>query len=169
MLLRFICLACTLGLISSGTDPAKPQWIVYPTGIGAMKIGMTRKQLSTVLHESIKGPDSSDDKACYYTEARSYPGVSLMILNGHLGRIDLSEPGTATVEGIQVGNPEARVIAAYGHRVKIAPEAYDSANHTLTLHSADGRTGIRFVTDQKKVRLIYAGRADAIEYIEGCE
>lgn len=169
MLLRFICLTCALGLISSGTAPAKPRWIVYPTGIGAMKIGMTRKQLSTVLHESIKGPDTSDDKACYYTEVSSYPGVGLMILNGRLARIDLNEPGTATEEGIQVGDSEAHIRAVYGHRVKIVPDAYESANHTLTLHSADGRTGIRFVIDQQKVRQFYAGRSDAIEYIEGCE
>jgi hypothetical protein len=76
----------------------------------------------------------------------------------------------ATAEGIRVGDTEARVKQVYGSRLKVEPNAYSgSADPVLTMRSADGRYGIRFITKKRKVRLIYAGRWQSIQYIEGCE
>ena len=37
------------------------------------------------------------------------------------------------------------------------------------LHSSDGKLGIRFETDRDIVTMFYAGRSDAIQFIEGCQ
>jgi hypothetical protein len=134
-----------------------------------MKIGMTRKQLSTAVQEHLAGPGLGDTADCYYTEAKTYPGVALMILQGKLARIDVAATGTTTEERIGVGDSERHVLAVYGTRGRVTPNAYDSTDDIVTVLSADKKTGFKFVMDEKKVRLIYAGRADALEFIEGCE
>jgi hypothetical protein len=93
-----------------------------------------------------------------------------MILDGRVGRVDIDNRDMQTAEAVHNGDSEADAIKAYGKRLKIAPSAYmGPEGHYLTLHSADGRYGIRFETDGGRITRYYAGTAEAIEYIEGCE
>jgi hypothetical protein len=107
---------------------------------------------------------------CYSVDSPKHPGVSFMLENAHITRVDVDGSAMATAEGIRVGDTEARVKQVYGSRLKVEPNAYSgSADPVLTMRSADGRYGIRFITKKRKVRLIYAGRWQSIQYIEGCE
>ncbi|MFP5237269.1 MAG: hypothetical protein ACLGSD_15330 [Acidobacteriota bacterium] len=93
-----------------------------------------------------------------------------MILNGRVARVDVDDKTTHTVEGIRNGDSEPHALKVYGKRMKVTPSAYSgNEGHFLTVHSADGRYGIRFETDSGKIIRYYAGTAEAIQYIEGCE
>jgi hypothetical protein len=59
-------------------------------------------------------------------------------------------------------------LKAYGHRLEITPR-HDVEGHYLTLRSADERYGIKFETEKGKIEAFYAGRAEAIQYVDGCE
>jgi hypothetical protein len=93
-----------------------------------------------------------------------------MIEDGSLVRVDVNKPGVATTQGIQVGDTEAHVKRVYGASLEIEPSQYfgDEGGHYLTLQTPDRRYGIRFETEKGKVATFYAGKYEAVEYVEGC-
>lgn len=144
-------------------------WIIRFDGTGPIKIGMSLSQLSAVLHERFLMPEEKDEQACFYVNPAKHPGISIMIEDGHVTRIDVERRGIATAEGIRVGDSEARAVQVYGQKLKVEPHAYTGPlGHYLTVRSSDGRYGIRFETDGNKVVSFYAGQQQAISYIEGC-
>jgi len=143
-------------------------WMVRPDGVGPVKIGMTLAQVNAALHQKLE-KDTQDEDGCFYVSPNGHGPISFMIAGGRIVRIDVSEPGVPTSEGIQVGDSEARARQVYGARMKITKHAYIDTGHYLTVRSSDGRHGIRFETDNGKITMFYAGRYDAIQYIEGCE
>lgn len=113
----------------------------------------------------------AEEEACYYTSAPGLPeGVGLMILDGRLARIDVFKPGILTVSGAHVGMSESALKQLYGAKIAQTPHAYTGPEgHYLTLTSSNGAFGIRFETDGKVVTGYYAGTAESIQYIEGCQ
>jgi len=151
---------------------AADKWDVRPNGIGPVKVGMKLSELKTGLRlsYSIEMAEDSDQSTCFYADLRGRPGIALMILNGRVARVDVDNQLTQTVEGIHNGDLEAHAMMVYGKRMKVAPSAYAAAEgHYLTVRSPDGRNGIRFETQNGKIVRYYAGRLDAISFIEGCE
>lgn len=167
---RTLKLLGILGVAAICTSQASRPWVVRQDGIGPVKIGMNLVQLNTVLHEKFTPPKDKDEQDCYIDGPAAHPQVSFMILKGRLARIEVDRPGVSTEAGIQVGDSEERAKQAYGSSLKVKPHAYTGPQgHYLTIRSADGRYGIRFETDNGKITTFYAGRFDAIQYIEGCE
>jgi hypothetical protein len=131
---------------------------------------MNLAQLNTALHEKFTMPESKDEQDCFHVGAAAHPRVSFMIVNRRLARIEVDGAGVPTASGIRVGDSEERAKQVYGSRLKVKPHAYTGREgHYLTIRSADGRYGIRFETDNGKITTFYAGRFDAVQYIEGCE
>jgi hypothetical protein len=167
---RTLKLLGILAVAAICTSQASRSWVLRQDGIGPVKIGMNLIQLNTVLHEKLTPPKDKDEQDCYIDGPGAHPQVSFMILNGRLARIEVDQPGVSTEAGIQVGDSEERAKQVYGSSVKVKPHAYTGPQgHYLTIRSADGRYGIRFETDNGKITTFYAGRFDAIQYIEGCE
>jgi hypothetical protein len=168
---RRLTMLFALALVTVVTTLADDSWVVREDGAGPVKIGMSLSQLNVLLHEKFVMPVEKDDRACFYESPQKQPKLAFMMLEGRLGRIEVSEPGVRTSMGIQVGDLEKHALQVYGSRLKIKPHAYtgDEGGHYLTAKSSDGRYGIRFETDGKKITMYYAGRFDAIQYIEGCE
>ena len=92
-----------------------------------------------------------------------------MMLEGRLGRIEVKEPGIKTASGIQVADSEVKAQKAYGARRKVEPHKDIDNGHSLTVRTSDGRRGIRFETEDGKITSYYAGRYDAIQFVEGCQ
>jgi hypothetical protein len=129
---------------------------------------MTFDQLSATLHKKLSEEESGSDN-CFYAHASGHDHMSFMIIDGRLVRVDVEAPGVQTATGIQVGDSEAHVRAVYGSRVKVTAHTYVDTGRYLTVRSADGRYGVRFITDKGKITLFYAGTYEAIQYVEGCE
>lgn len=166
-----LSILAVLVLLPVGATMADDSWVVREDGAGPVRVGMNLAQLNAVLHEKFAVPTAKDEQSCFYESPQKQPKVALMILSGKLARMDVSEPGVQTSMGIQVGDSEAHALQIYGRKLKVEPHAYtsDEGGHYLTARSSDGRFGIRFETDGKKIITYYAGRFDAIQYIEGCE
>jgi len=171
MILRKIAALAVLAIASTGTSSiAGDAWVIRMDGIGPVKIGMTLPELENVLHEKFRMPENKDDQGCFYVNPAKHPHVAFMIEDAHLVRIDVDGPGVPTAEGIQVGDSEAHVLKVYGPKMKVEPSAYTGPEgHYLTVRSSSSRYGIRFETDKGKIQAFYAGRFDAIQYIEGCD
>jgi hypothetical protein len=165
---RRLILLLALTILSAGSSFADEEWTVRDDGIGPVKIGMTLSQLNTTLGETFAVPPNREDQACFSVSPAKHASVSFLIEQNLFARIDVDEPGTSTSEGVQVGDSEAQALKAYGRRLEITPR-HDTEGHYLTVRSADGRYGIKFETEKGKIEAFYAGRAEAIQYVDGCE
>jgi hypothetical protein len=152
-----------------GTAFATKAWMIGEDGVGPARIGMTLAHLSAALHEKLIEEEPGGSENCFYVHAPGHNDPSFMIIDGRLVRVDIGAPGISTSSGIQVGDSEAKVRESYGPRVKVTAHTYVDTGNYLTVRSADGRYGVRFVTDKGKITEIYAGTYEAIQYVEGCE
>ena len=149
---------------AAGTD-----WLVRPEGVGPIKIGMTPRELSSVLQQSIQVPTSGDEKDCFYFEPKDHPGLSVMILHKRVGRVDIANSQFSTAEGVRIGDSEEHARKVYGSGLKVEPHHYDAPEgHYLTILSAQHRLGVRFETYNGKITSYYAGTSEAISLVEGC-
>ena len=170
MILSKLRLLVALVVTSANAVAASGTWVLRADGIGPVKIGMSLSQMNAVLNETFSKPERKDDQGCFYVDATYHPHIHFMIENGRLVRVDIDGKGISTAKGIRVGDSEIRVLQVYDHSLKVEPNAYTGPEgHYLTMRSKSGRYGIRFETENGKVEMFYAGRFDAIQYIEGCE
>ena len=170
MNLRYVFVACLLCITSLGSGAASDTWVVHFNSTGPIKIGMSLSQLNAALHEEFSMPEDEDGKACFYAEPTKRHGIAIMVEEGYVTRVDVSQPGISTAQGIRIGDSEARAKQVYGDKLKVKPHAYDGPEgHYLTVLSSNGLYGIRFETDGKKISSFYAGKTAAIAYIEGCQ
>jgi hypothetical protein len=167
------CLIVALVVANIVTVHADDAWVIREDGVGPAKVGMTLPQLNAVLGEkftkpSEKGEEGEGGDACFYVNPAKHPHVSFMIENGRFARVDTDAPGIHTIEGVQVGDAESKVLRVYGAGVKVEPHKYNDDGHYLTIRSRDGRYGMRFETDKGKITTFYGGRFEAVQYVEGC-
>jgi hypothetical protein len=74
------------------------------------------------------------------------------------------------MQGARIGMSEKCLKKLYGAKLTAQAHAYTgSEGHYLTLASADNGYGFRFETDGKTVTGYYAGTAESIRHIEGCQ
>jgi hypothetical protein len=145
-------------------------WVLREDGIGPVNVGMTVAQLNAILGANFSMPKGKEDQSCFYLEPKAHPQVAFMMIDGRLARIDVNRAGVPTESGIQVGETEAKTLKVYGPGLKVDPHAYTAPDgHYLTIRSKEGQLGLRFETYKGRIEMFYAGQADAIQYIEGCE
>ena len=138
------------------------------TSYGAVRIGMTREALAAALGGPLQEDDMREE-GCSYVSERGSPGVACMLLDGRLARIDVF--GSSRVRafaGGGIGTSKAELQTLY-RAIKVEPHFYDDTGFYLTSLSKDGRYGIRFEIEDGRVSSYYAGLAEAIQYVEGCE
>lgn len=159
-----------LGLLSVTAVAAdKPAKLAFDS-FGAVRVGMTPVQMQAALGGPFKKDFPDDTERCRYMRpAAGTEQVSFMMIDDRLARIDVMDPGISTVAGIHIGSLKSDVLAAYPQGVSVEPHAYTTPDgEYLTVYSPDHHHGIRFETDHDRVVSFYAGKADAIHYIEGC-
>jgi hypothetical protein len=160
--------ACVLAaaIAAPGADSAN-SWTVRPDGIGPVHIGMSLSELNRTLHTSFSKP-SDPEQSCTYEKVPNHPGIRLMLLDGHVARVDVDNATTRTTEGIHNGDSEAHAQQVYNKKLAVTPHKYEPTGHYLTELTPDGKYGIRFETKNGKIVRYYAGAASAIELVEGC-
>jgi hypothetical protein len=152
----------------SAGSPA-PQ-TVDARGVGPVRIGMTVRELGTAVGESLQ-PKYDINETCGYVRPKALPqGLSVMIVQDSVARVDIVEPGILTSEGAGVGDPESRVLALYGSRAKVQPHKYTGPTGHYVIVETPGDTLHRvvFETDGQIVTLYRAGRRPAVDFVEGC-
>jgi hypothetical protein len=158
----------TMASSAMATDPSRVGFTFYRKA----RIGMSEAELSRAFKAKLIHIDPVvEEEGCYYGSFPSLPkGVGLMILDGRLERIDVFKAGILTISGAGVGMSERGLKHLYGAELAEQPHAYAGPEgHYLTLASADRKYGIRFETNGERVTGYYAGTAESIQYIEGCQ
>jgi len=164
-------LAALAALLTTAASPA-PSWPLTPSGWGPARIGMTRVQVSKMLHVELEGDFFANEGSCQELVAAdgSLPGLFFMFEGDKLTRITATEPSAVTTpRGMHVGSTGGEVRKAYGDGLKAEPHHYEDAPaEYLTFWVRPDRSGVRFETDMHgKVESIHAGTS-SIQYVEGC-
>ena len=163
-----LALITPLLLVSTPTDRSPLTF----KGLGEIRIGMTIGQLKArdfASDSMYEGQSRDEYDACHYMfNGRDYPGVSLMINDGRLARIDIDKgrdiapaksngiskptpvPTWQSYSGAKIGMSEKEIKAIYGHWLKISGHPYlGEAGSYLRLDSSDGKYAMIFETAAK--------------------
>jgi hypothetical protein len=158
-----ICLAMVPTRVLAGDHSQREQFASYE----AVRIGMDRQTLQEVLGGRLED-DPEQEAECRYVFRPGHDGVGYMLIDGKVARIDVFEPSTVEAfSGGRVGISQAAMLHRYPG-IQVTTHFYDESGVYLTLLSKDKQYGIRFEVIDGKVARYYAGRADVIEYVEGC-
>lgn len=139
---------------------------VTPDGVGKVRVGariaQAERLLGTRYQQQLEG--------CGYIptlDAR----ISLLVGRGTVARVDVRGPGFPTESGVEVGDTESAVLAAYRGRIKRQRAVYDPGGSFL-IHTPKGagqkRRRTIFETDGRQVTAIRAGRLPEVALVEGC-
>ena len=151
-------------------DSAETTWTVDARGIGPVQVGMSLEQLGAAVGEVVR-PAYQINETCDFVTPTVLPkGVSLMVIDDSVARVDVEVPGILTSEGAGVGDSETRLLALYGARARVTPHKYTGPTGHYVIVDTPGDTlhRIIFETDGQKVERYRAGRAPGVDYVEGC-
>jgi len=158
-----------------------PSYTVSMSGIGEIKLGMTKSEIEKLLNQTIKLPKLS--KAANYerdTVACNYNGLNLSIVfekeevNNKpevvVWEVKSNHPQLKTRSGITIGDDKLKIISTYDtYTIYIMPE-YDDINYTIKsktkstiwLHGDEsGKVIIFYLTNNKVTGM-------CVTYDEGC-
>jgi hypothetical protein len=133
---------------------------------GPIRVGMSVAEARRAAGVELTGNLSSPECAMLYITTD--PAVRLMIENGKVTRIDITDARHPTVLGIRVGDTEARAQSAYGGKLEITRHKYNERGHYLTLRSPDKKSAMVFETDGERITAIRGGVIPSVEYVERC-
>lgn len=162
--------AAAPGASDSASLGSVSRWTVDDHGIGPVRAGMTLAQLSAAAGETLR-PEYEINDSCDYVTPKFLPqGVSVLIVDDSVGRVDVTEKGVLTKEGVGVGDLESRVLSLYGARAHVEPHKYTgpTGHYVIVEQPGDTLHRIVFETDGRVVEMYRAGRRPAVDYIEGC-
>lgn len=165
----FLITALTFVIPSATSGQSKPSSssVVSFNGFGIVKIGMTVREASSALGVSFV-EQRVDEGDCYFVSPRrGFKGVSFMVTNNRISRVDIFEAGYATNKGAKVGDTEAKIKRLYRGEVKVSEHPYIDG-HYLTVNMKGARFSLIFETDGKRVTSFRAGKSLEAGYIEGC-
>lgn len=148
--------------------PREPGWAITMAAAGPVQFGMTPAEAAAALQVA-PPPAPVDDGCSYWKPSGSPPGLSFMIEDGRVVRVDVDSAGIAAANGVHIGSTAAAVRSALG-AVQETPHKYrwEDGWRYLSAYSADSASGLVFELDSSVVRKIRAGRWPAVGYVEGC-
>jgi hypothetical protein len=162
-----ICLASFLGFsfLNAGAPKSDKKVLTFE-GYRRIKIGTSLQGVSKVT--GLKFSDiAADEDNCAYVTTPSLPGLSFMIVNGVIARIDVEKGDYVTPEGAKLGDSEETIKKLYP-KAEVEGHQYDPAGHYFTVQSPNEETAIVFETDGKKVTTFRVGRPQEVAFVEGC-
>ena len=134
---------------------------------GPVKIGMTADEAFKKLLSSGQAKKPNVGAYCDYYHAT--PGVSFMLNNKKIVRIEISSKEAVTPSGIRVGDSISKLKKTFGSRLDDQPHHYDGPEaRTIKLFSKDRKIAMRFEVYENKILEIYSGYEHSIHYVEGC-
>src|SRR3989442_5364238 len=166
-------LSTTLIVAARGPTQGAAPWKVGLRRVGPVRYGMTLSEASRALGETLSVEPTERGEGCDYIHPSAAPrGVSFMVLDPVIERVDVRSGDVATVSGAHIGSTEDEIKALYPDRIEVQPHPYDAPGGHYLLYiprdASDSAFRIIFETDGKRVTTFRAGRRPAVEYIEGC-
>ena len=140
-------------------------------GLGQIQVGM---DLSDAVNMGLLNENPTMKKECDFVfpavGAGIPDGVSVMVVNGKIARIDVDTGSVTTEDGAKIGDTEDRLKSIYNGDLQVEPHKYINGGHYMTVlgDSASAGKAIVFETDGKRVTSFRAGRLPEVKWVEGC-
>jgi hypothetical protein len=140
-------------------------------GLGQIQVGMN---LSDAVNMGLLNENPTMRKECDFVfpavGAGIPDGVSVMVVNGRVARIDVDTGSVTTEDGAKIGDTEDRLKTIYNGDLQVEPHKYIDGGHYMTVlgDSASAGKAIVFETDGKHVTSFRAGRLPEVKWVEGC-
>ena len=155
--------------IPAAPASAAAEWVVTPSGIGGIRVGLTVDELRRVAGDFPTPPAGAE---CTYVRPADVPrGVSVMLANGRVVRIDVDSAGVRSDAGVAVGDSGVTVNQAYAGRIMVTPHKYVAGGRYLTVRAvspADSTLRIVFESEAGRITRFRSGRAPEVELVERC-
>ena len=151
--------------------PAHSSWRVAFQGIGPIRFGMTLKEASVALGESLSTPpDTESQSACWSTVVpkSAPPGVSFMVIGDTIVRVDVEAAGVATDDSVEVGWTTAQLEQRYGDGLEADHSLGGEPKFILASRDPERRYLIVFLTNGSRIISYRAGRRIAAQ-LEECD
>lgn len=147
-------------------------------GIGPIRIGMTVDEASRAAGVRLVKTLSAGrtEEYCSYFEPQGEPkGISFMVINGRIPRIDISSERITTIRGARIGDTEERIFSLYPGQIQATRHPYQGGppynGKYLTFvpkDATDKKYRIIFETSKHRVQRFRSGKLPEVEAIEGC-
>lgn len=167
--------ASVVGLPDGGhVPPRAAMWLVDFKGAGPIHVGMSVKQASAALHAHFPGP-RVEDTLTGYARCRFYyavpptapPGVSFMVEDDTILRVDVRSGSVSTVDGVHIGTTDRQLRTLYGDRLERGQSLGMDDLLILSSPDVEHRFLIIFDMTHGKVSSYRAGERSAAQ-IEEC-
>jgi hypothetical protein len=140
-------------------------------GIGPIRIGMTVNEASrsAVLRLIKTLSDGRPQEHCAYFDPQGGPkGISFMVINGRIARVDISNERVTTVSGIKIGDPEAKILKLYPpQQIQVASNRRKTITY-IPRDAEDRNYRLIFSINGSRVSRFRSGRLPEVEYMDGC-
>jgi hypothetical protein len=153
-------------------DTSAMTWLVDLRAAGPLAYGVSLAEARRITGDSLAG--APEGEGCDYVFPHAAPaGMSFMVENGRVVRVDVDTTDVTTARGAAVGMREAEIRRRYSDdSLEVQPHQYDETGHYLIVvprAPADSLYRIILETDSAgRVRRYRAGLRPAVEYVEGC-
>ena len=161
-------LVAGIALILMGAQVGSDDWKVSLRRIGPVWFGMDIAEARRVLEDSLQYEPPT---GCDYVFPTTAPdGISFMVSDGRIVRVDVDGPGVSTISGAQVGDSETRLLGLYSGRLEVEPHKYIDGKYLIFVprDSADADYRVVFETDGNQVIRYRAGLLPEVLWVEGC-
>jgi hypothetical protein len=152
-----------------GLSLAAEPWTLSTQGYGPIRHGMTRADAERLMDTPLRTQDNSPlDAGCdYLYPVKGHKGISFMVLNGRITRVNVTTKDVATRTGARVGDSVAKLHSLFGSSLEIETHKYDASGKYFYIWESSRKRGEKFEVIGGRVKSIYAGD-DSIDLVEGC-
>jgi hypothetical protein len=156
-------------LVHTSLGAADAAWKITTRGYGPVQAGLSPVEAARLMGTRFKTFEGNplDPECDHLYPETGHDGVSLMIQNGKITRVVVSNPQIQTLSGVKVGDSIARLKRVFGARLEIEQHKYDDTGFYYFVWEQGKRYGVKFEIAADRVTDIYAGD-ESIKYVEGC-
>lgn len=172
------CVAVVMmGLAMTAPTGAQQPSILESSGIGNVRIGLALEDAEQAIGVRFRSLVPGYGPGCWLAVRADgiEPGLSYMVEDGRITRIDVTTPSGGTVpaistaKGIRIGSTQADVERNYGSSVMSvrAPYGHSDDDRWVTVETTP-ELGIVLSISGGRVVGLWAGRRQSIAYTEAC-
>jgi hypothetical protein len=140
---------------------------VTTAGIGDITWGMTVDQAQVAAGTALVRQDGGTDTCWVVIPAEAPEGISFVVVDGEIGRVDIASPGIDTPSGAGVGMSETELQELFPDRLRQADTPSGRSFTFVPNDPGESELRIVFETDGTNVTSYRAGRVPIVE-APGC-
>lgn len=141
-------------------------------GLGPVRVGMTVEEGERVSGVTLVAEDFGDAACRYHTPDRGPSGVSFMVSDGEIVRVDVVDNADiTTLSGYGIGSTTQELLDAFGDRIEQSPHPSSEGEYVtfVPVDELDLDKRVIWETDEAGVvTAMRSGRVPFVDFIEGC-